>query len=936
MKKAKFIILALLAVLLVFVSCDNSVDDKFNPQPTPTPKDAVWQVGGDANAKFATLQEAVDSLKDKSAKEPGPSVLEILLLKDATGEGAVIDGSELADGYETFSIDFGGHSFGFTGEKGIVVKGGADVTLTNTNEKAVKVTLADTITEDNILVQVEDSTSHVYIEGLTNLSVEKNQYVIYAKEGSLVTVGNDGDSRVKLTGKIASTNLETEATTTVTLKGATTVNTSEIKLNGSSTAPAKVDLATAKQSDGQTGLVEIKNIKGYVENYATITVTSETHSTVIVDEDSEYKPVKDNVVVVGYEITYELGDGATLVGAGVKSYYTKTSTGDALLLPTGVAAEEDSKGYVYKKHTDVSGFEYYDKFDGWYVNETCTGEPITAIPEPTNGGHRTFYAKWTPAHMVTLKAFGGEVSAEGYSLINGDYFTSYYEGESGKTLPSTSTRAKGGSFQGWFDNKEFDGEAEGSSVDTTVTKDQTFYAKFTFIVSFDKTAGSGEDMPEQTFVVGLSGQKLSSNTYNPKGADWRFLGWAVSQEQADTGMFTYADKAELLIGDSDTAVTALFAVWENHIKYAGNAVLKSGTVGVDPVYITPIFYSQVPTKTGYNVEYNFYYSNDNGVTFTKFYNAGTYTGDNASEHAIVKGNGDEADSTAKAINDALASVSSVTKDTRIYYEVAKSTGYDTNNDDYTAFYMYIPADSGVNVYNPDSTHKSGGSTFSKVHYYNIVSYTGTGVNGGLHRDNYTPTVDGAIDEKQPDTWVRVNWSGAEAASDNRITNGSFGDDNFSTGRTILNQLTDWIGTNSTRKGWYYGGIDNPQSAWDLLALANDSGNTNAIYRDWFIPSFGEVEQLRQSFGTADDAKTYFGEAVFGKDIYLKPCSETSDTRSMAQQIFTSSVGDEKAKKSSGKWNVVVCWATNKDYEEPWIADNQEYAQCFSVLLVRTF
>lgn len=883
MKKALITILTVLTALLVFVSCTNSVDDYFDP-PKPEPVTTkVWKVGSD---EFATLQEAVDSIP-KGSKV---SYTTIELIDTAKGPGAKING-EVADNLE---IDFKGHDFEFTGDYGLKVTNGAKAYLNNTADGESKVTLENKAAD--LVMILTDGASNVKIEGKASFAVENNQYVVSAKEGAEVSIGEDAASYVTLRGMLASANNASDTATDIILNNNTTAHLANIALSSADGKTAKVTLNTAKSE--QDGLVEILGIqrtttvddtkvhvKSYVPGSIIVTDQDIKDTCITIDEGGDA-----GAVVVGYEIEYILNsEYGILEGSGLKTVYTKA---DGASLPTGDSADADSKGFVYSLHdTDV-----YDRFEGWYDNAECTGTAVTEVPAGETG-HKTFYAKWTPAYKVTLTVNGG-------TLDPAKSITSYVFGVAANLPVDTDFTTPNGTFGGWYTAADFSGDAV-TSISATDTGNKTFYAKWTFDVTFHSNFGT-ETTTTQSFVYGIK-QNLNANTFD-RGNGWKFGGWATS----NTGTSAYDDGEEV----SFEKATDLYAYWNQTAKYVGKVVEQSSGV-----YITPVFYSQPVTPVdGYDVSYKFYYSNDDGDTFVQL-------GDTVAASAIDAGNGNTDNSTAKAINTALQasiSASGATADSVIYYEVVDANGkYKTNDDAYAAFYMYIPADSGVNVYSVDNVAKSAGSSFSKVHYKDIISGLG---DGGILRDNYAPSANGALDENQPTAWARLSWDN-NTPNVQRLTDGSIGESNFSTGRTILSQLTTWIGSDTTLKGYYYGGTDSPKSAWDLLALAN---NQNALYDDWFIPSFGEIEQARLSFGDAENSKINFGKAVLGADIYNSP-------NGTANTIITSSVGGTNTIKTSEKYKVAIFWSIPEmDYEQAWFAGKTVAYPCNSLVLVRTF
>ena len=86
------------------------------------------------------------------------------------------------------------------------------------------------------------------------------------------------------------------------------------------------------------------------------------------------------------------------------------------------------------------------------------------------------------------------------------------------------------------------------------------WAKF-FTVSFDANCGAGT-MPPQTIFDGKK-QKLSKNAYT-KGSN-KFLGWAVSDDDARDGIVKYPDEGEFPENGSDISDKILYAVWTTSV-----------------------------------------------------------------------------------------------------------------------------------------------------------------------------------------------------------------------------------------------------------------------------------------------------------------------------------------------------------------------------------
>ena len=158
-------------------------------------------------------------------------------------------------------------------------------------------------------------------------------------------------------------------------------------------------------------------------------------------------------LVNSYDITFVTNEGT--INAGELNSYTY---GVGATLPTDVT----KTGYT---------------FDGWFTNTSYIGSSVSSVL-PTETGNKTFYAKWSvKSYAVTLNANGG-------TITNGE-IDSYTYGV-GATLPIAKNVVKTGyTFNGWYDNDEFAGEAVTAIVNNAVGE-KTFYAKWT-INTYDVT-----------------------------------------------------------------------------------------------------------------------------------------------------------------------------------------------------------------------------------------------------------------------------------------------------------------------------------------------------------------------------------------------------------------------------------------------------------------
>ena len=127
---------------------------------------------------------------------------------------------------------------------------------------------------------------------------------------------------------------------------------------------------------------------------------------------------------VNFNIEYQLNGGVN----NVQNVFTYTIHDDITL---------------YEPTKNVEGLEY--EFKGWYDNRMFTGEKITQIPRGSVGD-KTFYALWTPYDIVYH--LNGGVNDAANPLV--------YDGSQDIVL--NNPVKVGYTFEGWFDNAEFNGE----------------------------------------------------------------------------------------------------------------------------------------------------------------------------------------------------------------------------------------------------------------------------------------------------------------------------------------------------------------------------------------------------------------------------------------------------------------------------------------------
>ncbi|MBR4115136.1 MAG: InlB B-repeat-containing protein, partial [Bacteroidales bacterium] len=196
-------------------------------------------------------------------------------------------------------------------------------------------------------------------------------------------------------------------------------------------------------------------------------------------------------------------------------------------------------------------------FAGWYDNANLTGEAFTAIANNVTGD-KTFYAKWNVnSYKVTLNANEGS--------INNGNVTNYVYGST-VVLPSDVTKT-GYTFNGWFDNENFDGEAI-TTIANNETGDKTFYAKFTvntyniILVTNEGTINEGN---VETYEFG-KGATLPTDVTK---TGYTFDGWYSNT--------SYVGGTVSSIADNDMGDKQFWAKWTIN-EYEVAATAENGTV----------------------------------------------------------------------------------------------------------------------------------------------------------------------------------------------------------------------------------------------------------------------------------------------------------------------------------------------------------------------
>ena len=258
----------------------------------------------------------------------------------------------------------------------------------------------------------------------------------------------------------------------------------------------------------------------------------------------------------------------TATDTGNKTFYAKWTPDTytvTLNVNGGTIDDGNVTSYAYgtgatlPTETDVT--KTGNTFEGWYDNESFTGNAVTAITE-TDTGNKTFYAKWTPdTYTVTLNVNGGTVDSGNV--------TSYTYG-TGATLPTDVTKANY-DFGGWYDNESCDG-TEVTEITASDAGDKTFYAKWTlteFNITYEMDGGTNNvDNPEK-YTVETGDFTLKY----PTKSGYVFTGW--STQAGGTAIM------EITVTQGNVGPLTFYANWEadNTAQGETEGVVDSHIVG---------------------------------------------------------------------------------------------------------------------------------------------------------------------------------------------------------------------------------------------------------------------------------------------------------------------------------------------------------------------
>lgn len=206
------------------------------------------------------------------------------------------------------------------------------------------------------------------------------------------------------------------------------------------------------------------------------------------------------------------------------------------------------------------------KFDGWYQDEECNGDIVTA-----DGTYfvddTTLYAKWTPITTVTFNGNGGMVSGTADSAS-----VDVPKGQ--KYTPTQTATRKGYVFVGWAT----DPDATEANTDITPDEDITLYAIWRkAVVTFDPNGGNVTSTDAE-----LNDEQKLDSLPTPTRDGYIFDGWYRDQD----GSGEKIDKDTIFEGDA-----TVYAAW-TPITYTvtfngnGGTLRDSGDTVKGPVSVS--------------------------------------------------------------------------------------------------------------------------------------------------------------------------------------------------------------------------------------------------------------------------------------------------------------------------------------------------------------
>lgn len=338
-------------------------------------------------------------------------------------------------------------------------------------------------------------------------------------------------------------------------------------------------------------------------------------------------PSVDNPTKKGYDFAgWALPDGSTLTSLtkvtdegpiditakwnakkiDVTFVHNDTMVGIAI---STVTTEKETFGehYILSSTQDYTGWT----FKGWYKNQECTGDPVTADTIVDNDAAHVLYGKWEANILkIVYHANGGKW--EGHSpdetiwVVDNQRYGSVY------SLPIDPTR-EGYEKVAWYDNEAGTGiPLYSTSICKLSGKDQyDFYMKWNPSkpqVTFDSDGGT----PSHQYKVQTFDQRYDfSDIETPGKTGYTFGGWWIDSQQI-------TDETDVKIGTDHT----LKAKW-NPIAYELTLNTNATPAKIYQIYNTGFYTTNIASEdTEITTEKGIDIPVKEGYSFDGFYTAG--------------------------------------------------------------------------------------------------------------------------------------------------------------------------------------------------------------------------------------------------------------------------------------------------------------------------
>ena len=333
------------------------------------------------------------------------------------------------------------------------------------------------------------------------------------------------------------------------------------------------------------------------------------------------------------DITHVTRVGYTLLG-----YFTETTEGDKVINADGTLVANVSP------YTDKEGNWIYDDEVVFAAQWKSSGTYLVNITSPSNGTISVLDAGDNVINdgdeveedallTITVSANTGyelatiTVNEEAFSLANDNPLTltediivaatfspisysitynqnggtgvsnsSYTIESESITLPTAPTISRTGyTFAGWYANSDLSTGGVQTTIAAGSTGAKEYWAKWdvnTYTLSFDANGGTGSMSAVADWAYNTT-DALPANNFSL--TDYRFLGWAISDERADAGTVDYADGADYTMGAGNAT---LYAVWKHQVY--NDWVFSCAELTLTPKLVTvstPIFITSTASQT---------------------------------------------------------------------------------------------------------------------------------------------------------------------------------------------------------------------------------------------------------------------------------------------------------------------------------------------------